>query len=74
MDDTYQITRSQTNPKEAAGCIDLCESVDDGGWYAQQYDFTREDNATRVSSTIYNTRAQLVAALNSGRHRWQSWD
>lgn len=54
------------------GCIDLCYSPDDGGWYAQQYNF--KNNATRTSRQIFSTREQLLAALNSGTHRWQKWD
>ena len=71
--DTYQITRHPTKP-EAVGCIDLVQSDDDGGWYAHQYDFTREDNATRISATIYPTKIALVRALDSDSHRWQRWD
>ncbi len=56
------------------GCIDLCHSPDDGGWYAQEYDFKRKDNATRTSKKIYPDRAALVRALKSGKHRWQKWD
>jgi len=55
------------------GCIDLVESPDDDGWYAQQYDFKRSDNATRTSAKIYPSRADLIAALDSGTHRWQKW-
>lgn len=56
------------------GCIDLVDSPDDGGWYAQEYDFKRKDNATRTSSKIYRDRDALVRALKSGKHRWQRWD
>jgi len=56
------------------GCIDLVESPDDGGWYAQEYDFKRKDAATRTSSKIYRDRAALVRALQSGQHRWKKWD
>lgn len=55
------------------GCVEMIESVDDGGWYAHEYDFTRTDSATRVSRRIYPTRAALVAALNSGKHKWERW-
>lgn len=74
IEDTYQITRDPKNPKRANGCIDIVQSHDDGGWYAHQYDFTREDNATRVSATIYSTREALVLALDAGDHNWQKWD
>ncbi len=70
MSDTYHIERAG---KECLGCIELVESHDDDGWYAHQYDFTRKDNATRTSSKIYATRAALVAALDSGKHRWGKW-
>lgn len=56
------------------GCIDLCYSPDDGGWYAQEYDFKRKDNATRTSKKIYRDRDALIRALKSGKHRWQKWD
>lgn len=56
------------------GCIDLVESPDDGGWYAQQYDFRRKDNATRTSLKIFRTREDLKRALDSGAHRWGRWD
>jgi hypothetical protein len=60
--------------KTKNGCIDLVYSPDDGGWYAQEYDFTRTDNATRTSARIWPNREQLVGALNSGKfHRWQKW-
>lgn len=68
--DTYSIRRYQT---EALGCIDICESEDDGGWYAMEYDFTRKDNATRVSRGIYPTKTALVRALDEGKHRWDRW-
>lgn len=55
-------------------CIDLCHSPDDGGWYAQEYDFKRKESATRTSSKIYRDRAALIRALQSGKHRWQKWD
>jgi hypothetical protein len=73
MTDTYKITRHPTKP-EALGCIDLCESEDDGGWYAHQYDFTRADNATRVSVKIYPTKIALIRALDAGKHPWGKWD
>ncbi len=56
------------------GCVDLVDSPDDGGWYAQEYDFTRGDGATRTSLKIYGDRAALVRALSSGKHRWKKWD
>jgi len=56
------------------GCIDLVDSPDDGGWYAQEYDFKRKDNATRTSSKIYRDRDALIRALKSGKHRWAKWD
>lgn len=55
-------------------CIDLVHSPDDGGWYAQEYDFKRKDNATRASSKIYPDRDALIRALKSGKHRWAKWD
>ena len=60
--------------KTERGCIDLCYSPDDGGWYAQEYDFSRADNATRTSRKIYVTRDNLVNALKSGAHKWGKWD
>ena len=74
MSDTHRVTTDPANSKNVIGCIDLCYSPDDGGWYAQQYDFTRKDNATRTSSKIYPTREALAAALDGGKHRWQRWD
>jgi hypothetical protein len=56
------------------GCIDLVESPDDGGWYAQEYDFKRKDSATRTSAKIYPDRDALIRALKSGKHRWNKWD
>ena len=63
-----------TYSRDGKGCIDLCYSPDDGGWYAQEYDFTRKDCATRTSARIYRDRPALVRALQSGKHRWQKWD
>jgi hypothetical protein len=74
MTDTYQITRSNSSPPEALGCIDLVHSEDDGGWYAHEYDFTRADNATRVSRWIYPTKGALVRSLKRGKHPWGKWD
>lgn len=74
MEDIYRITRDPRNPRKGIGCIDLCESPDDGGWYAQQYDFTRADNATRVSAKIYPSREALVRALDRSTHEWDKWD
>ena len=71
MSDIY--TQTSDGKGKPTGCIDLCESPDDDGWYAQEYDFTRDDNATRTSSKIYPTRGSLLSALNSGRHRWDDW-
>jgi hypothetical protein len=72
--DTHLIRRDPADPKSAIGCIDLCYSPDDGGWYAHEYDFTRKDNATRTSSKIYPDRQALVKALDLGVHRWKKWD
>lgn len=74
MIDTYRITRHPTKRREALGCIDLVQSEDDGGWHAHEYDFTREDNATRISASRYLSKAALVQALDSGEHRWDKWD
>lgn len=74
MMDTYKIRHDPANPREALGCIDICQSEDDGGWYAMEYDFTRKDNATRVSKGIYPTKGALTRALSSGKHRWDKWD
>jgi hypothetical protein len=68
--DTYKIDAANG---VVNGCIDLCESPDDDGWYAQEYDFTRKDNATRTSSKIYRDRTSLVKALNAGSHKWGKW-
>lgn len=77
MDDTYRIMTLPESPKEAIGCIDLVESPDDGGWYAQEYDFRRADNATRTTKRIYPTRAALVRALDIGATgagaTWKHW-
>jgi len=69
--DTYRIDNAGGTIN---GCIDLCFSPDDGGWYAQQYDFKRSDNATRTSKQIFHTREALVLALDSSAHRWNKWD
>jgi hypothetical protein len=74
MMSTYEIRRDPANPREAIGCIDLCASEHDGGWYAMEYDFTRKDNATRVSRGVYPTKSALERALVSGKHRWSKWD
>ena len=71
MLDTYSVRRAGN---EALGCIDIVESPDYDGWYAQEYDFTRKDGATRTSSKIYSTRNAIVAALDSGRHRFKKWE
>ena len=74
MTDTYRIHTDPNNRKSAIGCIDLCKSEDDGGWYAHEYDFTRDDNATRVSAKIYPHRAALVRDLDAyGVHVWDDW-
>lgn len=71
---TYRIHTDPNNRKSSIGCIDLCESEDDGGWYAHEYDFTRSDNATRVSAKIYPDEASLVRALDTyGMHSWGEW-
>ena len=69
--DTYKIDNSGGVIR---GCIDLVESPNDGGWYAQEYDFKRKDNATRTSKKIWRSREALVMALNSGSHRFGKWD
>lgn len=68
--------RAERDPRTgiSKSCVDLCYSPDDGGWYAQEYNFLRRDNATRTSSKIYPDRTSLVAALDSGKHRWTKWD
>jgi hypothetical protein len=73
MTDTYRIYTDPKNPKQSTGCIDLCDSEDDGGWYAHEYDFSRADNATRVSAKIYPTKAALIRALDT-KHLWGKWD
>lgn len=70
MTDTFSINRAGGI---TLGCIDMVDSPDDNGWYAQEYDFTRGDSATRTSRKIYRDRDMLVRALKSGRHRWQKW-
>jgi hypothetical protein len=73
--DTYRIHTNPKNSKDATGCIDLCYSSDDDGWYAQEYDFTRTDNATRVSAKIYPSKKALVDELDAyGKHVWDKWD
>ena len=62
------------NPDAYSLNIVLCYSPDDDGWYAQEFDLKRKDNATRVSRHIFRTRDALVAALKSGTHRWNKWD
>ena len=75
MSDTYRIHKDPENRSSTIGCIDLVDSPDDGGWYAQEYDFTRTDNATRTSAKIYPTRDALVKALDAyGVHVWGKWD
>jgi hypothetical protein len=69
--DTYQVFRDSGG--KVMGGIELVESPDDDGWYAQEFDFTRRDNATRTSQRIYRTRSNLVHSLRDGRHRWQAW-
>ena len=71
--ETYQIRRHETK-NEALGCIDICKSQDHVGWYAMEYDFTRKDNATRVSRGIYPTKIALIRALDNGKHSWDRWD
>lgn len=69
--DTYKIdNRGGT----INGCIDIVHSPDDYGWYAQEYDFKRADNATRTSKKIWRSREALVTALDSGSHLWKKWD
>ena len=58
-------------PVESA--IDLVYSPDDGGYYAQEYDFASADHKTRVSTKIYKSREALSAAISSGKHRWEKW-
>lgn len=70
---THEVTIDPLT-KRAKSCIDLCYSPDDGGWYAQEYDFQRKDHATRTSAKIYSSRRSLEAALSSGKHRWHKWD
>lgn len=73
--DTYRIHTNPENRSEVIGCIDLCYSPDDDGWYAQEYDFTRNDNATRISAKIYPTRKALIHELDAyGVHVWEKWD
>lgn len=67
---TYSIKRGHY---EVEGCIDLVESEDNGGWYAQEYDFTRKDSATRTSKKIYSSMRGLTRSLDDGSHEWQSW-
>lgn len=59
---------------EKNSVVDLVYSPDDGGYYAQEYDFTRADHATRVSVKIWPSRAALQAALDSGKHRFEKWN
>jgi hypothetical protein len=73
MTDTYRATRDERTGV-AKSCVDLVESPDDDGWYAQEYNFLRRDNATRTSSRIYRSREALVRALDDGTHRWTKWD
>lgn len=74
MMSTYRIHTDPSDRLSTIGCIDLVESPDDGGWYAQEYDFTRTDNATRTSATIYPDKASLVRALGAfGQHAWGAW-
>lgn len=65
--------RRTPDGKEVLGGIDLVYSPDDGGWYAQEYDFTRADNATRTSTRIYGDRMTLKRTLDAGKHRWKKW-
>ena len=71
---TYRIHTNPDDRKHVIGCIDLVESPDDGGWYAQEYDFERGDNATRTSAKIYPDWASLVRDLDAyGVHVWGDW-
>lgn len=74
MTDTTHSVERDPATGIAKSCIVLVESPDDDGWYAQEYNFLRRDNATRTSSKIYPNRAALVAALNTEKHRWKRWD
>lgn len=53
--------------------IDLVYSPDDGGYYAQEYDFSRKDHATRVSAKIYKTKQALSDAIRTEKHHWGKW-
>jgi hypothetical protein len=71
---TYRTHTDPTNRRSVIGCIDLVESPDDGGWYAQEYDFTRTDNSTRTSAKIYPDKVSLVRDLDAyGVHVWGDW-
>lgn len=70
--DFYRAFRNEDG--SVKGCIDLVESFDDDGWYAHEFDFTRTDNATRVSHKIYKSKAALIVDLEVGKHRWKKWD
>lgn len=73
MTDTFRAERD-SRTGVCRSCIDLVESPDDDGWYAQEYNFLRRDNATRTSRKIYPTRSALVQALEDKSHRWAKWD
>lgn len=60
--------------KTENGCIDFVYSPDDGGWYGQEYDFTRNDSATRTTKRIYSSRTALMSAVSSGKPNvWEKW-
>ena len=72
---TYRVHTDPKDRSSTIGCIDLVHSPDDGGWYAQEYDFTRGDNATRTSAKIYPDKATLIADLDAyGVHVWGGWE
>lgn len=53
------------------GAIDLVYSPDEGGWYAQEYCFVRKTD--RVSKRLWPSKDALIAALDSGKHRFEKW-
>jgi hypothetical protein len=65
--------RADYHGNKPVRCIDIVDSPDDGGYYAQEFDFTRKDNATRTSKKIYESQSALIAALDSGSHKWGEW-
>ncbi len=49
--------------------IDLCFSLDDEGWYFQQF----KDKTDRVSK-IYKTKESAMTAYKANKITWEEWN